>query len=42
MGDNVIVLMRRSAAHGRKSEEKEYFSHSKYPGGEKFTNNKRS
>lgn len=39
MGDNVIVInAEKVLLTGRKSEEKEYFSHSGYPGGEKFTN----
>ncbi|MBP7603647.1 MAG: 50S ribosomal protein L13 [Spirochaetes bacterium] len=42
MGDNVIVInAEKVLLTGRKSEEKEYFSHSKYPGGEKFTNIKK-
>lgn len=42
MGDNVIVINAdKVVLTGRKSENKEYFSHSQYPGGIKLTNIKK-
>jgi large subunit ribosomal protein L13 len=42
MGDNVIVInAEKVVLTGKKSEDKEYFRHSKYPGGEKFINIKK-
>lgn len=42
MGDNVVVInAEKVVLTGSKSEDKEYFSHSQYPGGEKFTNIKK-
>ncbi len=42
MGDNVIVInAEKVVLTGLKPENKEYFSHSHYPGGEKFTNIKK-
>lgn len=39
MGDNVIVInAKKVKLTGHKSQDKEYFSHSQYPGGKKFTN----
>jgi len=39
MGDNVIIInAEKVLLTGSKSEDKEYFSHSQYPGGIKFTN----
>jgi large subunit ribosomal protein L13 len=39
MGDNVIVInAEKIILTGTKSQDKEYFSHSQYPGGKKFTN----
>jgi large subunit ribosomal protein L13 len=38
MGDNVVVInAEKVLLTGTKSEDKKYFSHSGYPGGEKFT-----
>ena len=42
MGDNVIVInAEKIVLTGKKSEDKDYFRHSKYPGGEKFVNIKK-
>ena len=42
MGDNVIVInAEKIALTGKKSEDKDYFSHSQYAGGKKFTNIKK-
>ena len=42
MGDNVIVInAEKIVLTGKKSEDKDYFKHSKYPGGEKFVNIKK-
>lgn len=42
MGDNVIVInAEKIVLTGTKADDKEYFSHSQYPGGEKFTNIKK-
>lgn len=42
MGDNIIVInAEKIVLTGSKSNDKEYFSHSHYPGGEKFTNIKK-
>jgi len=42
MGDNVIVInAEKIVLTGKKSEDKDYFRHSKYPGGEKFINIKK-
>lgn len=42
MGDNIIVInAEKVVLSGSKSNDKEYFSHSHYPGGEKFTNIKK-
>ncbi|MFC1670073.1 50S ribosomal protein L13 [Spirochaetota bacterium] len=42
MGDFVIVInAEKIALTGNKAEKKEYFSHSGYPGGDKFTNIKK-
>ena len=42
MGDIVVIINAdKVALTGAKSENKEYFTHSKYPGGEKFTNIKK-
>lgn len=42
MGDNVVVInAEKIVLTGMKSEHKEYFSHSQFPGGEKFTNIKK-
>jgi len=39
MGDNVIIInAEKVKLTGNKSEDKEYFTHSQYPGGKKFTN----
>lgn len=39
MGDNVIVInAEKVLLTGAKSTDKEYFSHSQFPGGKKFTN----
>lgn len=39
MGDNIIVInAEKVVLTGSKSVDKDYFSHSKYPGGIKFTN----
>jgi large subunit ribosomal protein L13 len=42
MGDNVIVInAEKVVLTGTKSEDKEYFRHSQYPGGIKFVNIKK-
>ena len=42
MGDNIIVInAEKVVLTGMKSQDKDYFSHSHYPGGEKFTNIKK-
>ena len=42
MGDNVIIInAEKVVLTGMKGQHKEYFSHSQYPGGEKFTNIKK-
>ncbi len=42
MGDNVVVInAEKIVLTGMKSEHKEYFSHSHFPGGGKFTNIKK-
>jgi large subunit ribosomal protein L13 len=42
MGDNVIVInAEKVVLTGNKAEDKDYFTHSKYPGGKKFTNIKK-
>jgi len=42
MGDNIIVInAEKIVLTGMKSQDKDYFSHSQYPGGEKFTNIKK-
>lgn len=42
MGDNIIVVNAdKVVLSGSKDENKEYFSHSQYPGGIKFTNIKK-
>jgi large subunit ribosomal protein L13 len=42
MGDNVIVInAEKIVLTGSKSEDKEYFRHSQYPGGIKFVNIKK-
>ncbi|MBN2041734.1 MAG: 50S ribosomal protein L13 [Spirochaetes bacterium] len=42
MGDNIIVVNAdKVVLTGSKEERKEYFSHSQYPGGIKFTNIKK-
>ena len=42
MGDNVIVInAEKVVLTGKKLEDKDYFRHSKYPGGEKFVNIKK-
>ncbi len=42
MGDNVIVInAEKVVLTGMKSEDKEYFRHSQYPGGIKFVNIKK-
>lgn len=39
MGDNVVVInAEKVVLSGSKSTDKDYFSHSKFPGGLKFTN----
>ncbi len=39
MGDNVVVInAEKVVLTGTKSQDKEYFTHSQYPGGEKFIN----
>lgn len=39
MGDNVIIInAEKVVLTGTKSQDKEYFTHSQYPGGKKFTN----
>ena len=42
MGDNVVVInAEKVKLTGLKSQDKEYFTHSQYPGGEKFINIKK-
>ena len=42
MGDNVIVInAEKIVLTGKKSEDKEYFKHTEYPGGKKFINIKK-
>src|SRR5208337_1132461 len=42
MGDNIIVInAEKVVLTGSKENDKDYFSHSHYPGGEKFTNIKK-
>ena len=42
MGDNVVVInAEKVVLTGSKAEDKDYFSHSGYPGGGKFTNIKK-
>ncbi len=42
MGDNIIVInAEKVVLTGTKSDDKDYFSHSHYPGGVKFTNIKK-
>lgn len=42
MGDNVIVInAEKIVLTGNKSQDKEYFKHSGYPGGDKFINIKK-
>jgi large subunit ribosomal protein L13 len=42
MGDNVIIInAEKVKLTGNKANDKEYFSYSGYPGGEKFTNIKK-
>ncbi len=42
MGDSVIVInAEKVVLTGNKAEDKDYFTHSKYPGGKKFTNIKK-
>jgi large subunit ribosomal protein L13 len=42
MGDNVIIInAEKIVLTGKKSEDKEYFRHSQYPGGIKFVNIKK-
>lgn len=42
MGDNIIVInAEKVVLTGSKSQDKDYFSHSHYPGGVKFTNIKK-
>jgi len=42
MGDNIIIInAEKVVLTGSKSDDKDYFSHSHYPGGEKFTNIKK-
>lgn len=42
MGDNVVVInAEKIVLTGNKSEDKEYFRHSQYPGGIKFVNIKK-
>lgn len=42
MGDNIIVInAEKVVLTGSKSDDKDYFSHSHYPGGVKFTNIKK-
>ncbi len=42
MGDNVVVInAEKISLTGLKSEDKKYFTHSQYPGGEKFTSIKK-
>lgn len=42
MGDNVIVInAEKVVLTGKKSEDKDYFKHTEYPGGKKFINIKK-
>jgi len=42
MGDNVIVInAEKVVLTGKKSDDKDYFTHSKFPGGDKFINIKK-
>ena len=42
MGDNVIVInAEKVVLTGNKSQDKEYFKHTEYPGGKRFTNIKK-
>ncbi len=42
MGDNVVVInAEKISLSGLKAEDKKYFTHSQYPGGEKFTSIKK-
>jgi large subunit ribosomal protein L13 len=42
MGDSVIVInAEKIILSGNKAEDKDYFTHTKYPGGKKFTNIKK-
>lgn len=42
MGDNIVVInAEKVALSGTKANDKEYFRHSQYPGGDKFINIKR-
>ncbi len=42
MGDNIVIInAEKINLTGAKLEDKEYFSHSRYPGGMKFTNIKK-
>jgi large subunit ribosomal protein L13 len=42
MGDNVIIInAEKIELTGAKAEDKEYFKHTEYPGGKKFTNIKK-
>jgi large subunit ribosomal protein L13 len=42
MGDNVIVInAEKIVLTGKKSEDKEYFKHTEYPGGKRFINIKK-
>ncbi len=42
MGDNIIIInAEKIELTGMKSNDKDYFSHTQYPGGEKFTNIKK-
>ncbi|PKL41080.1 MAG: 50S ribosomal protein L13 [Spirochaetae bacterium HGW-Spirochaetae-1] len=42
MGDNVIIInAEKVVLTGKKSEDKDYFTHSKFPGGDKFINIKK-
>jgi large subunit ribosomal protein L13 len=41
-GDNIVIInAEKIVLTGTKSEDKEYFSHTQYPGGGKFTNIKK-
>jgi len=42
MGDNIIIInAEKIKLTGKKADEKEYFRHSGYPGGDKYTNIKK-